>query len=449
MSAKSTRKRRRRKSTIDRPPKPYDDFPLSAANCGQWAKKIKGKIIYFGHWGRVVNGSITRIEGDGWQAALQLFEQQRDALYAGRKPRVTGAVLTIGELRGRFLTVKSRALDAGEITDRTYAEYRQTADRLLATFGEDRPIDDLGADDFELLRADIAKVWGPIRLANEIQRVRSVLKYAKDAKLIKEEVTFGPGFKKPSARVLRKHRAAKGCRMFTAAEIRALLAAASPQLKAMILLGVNAGFGNADVASLPKSAVDLDGGWIRFPRPKTGIDRRCPLWPETLAALKTAIAARPAPNDAADADLVFITKYGHRWVRTHGEKKTPIDSILLEFGKMLRRPQCPECGVLQSKAKPETCAACNWKPSAGKAWGIIHRDGFGFYTLRHTFRTIADASKDFPAIRLIMGHVDASIDDFYRESVDDSRLVVVTEHVREWLYGEGAGRFSVPNCRVK
>ena len=27
------------------------------------------------------------------------------------------------------------------------------------------------------------------------------------------------------------------------------------------------------------SAIDFEGGWVDFPRPKTGIERRCKLWP--------------------------------------------------------------------------------------------------------------------------------------------------------------------------
>ena len=97
--SKSTRKRRPRKSNIDRPPKPYPDFPLCPANCGSWQKKINGKIHYFGKWGKVVNGKLTRIDEEGaWQAALERYEQQRDALYAGRTPRVPGDQLTVGEL---------------------------------------------------------------------------------------------------------------------------------------------------------------------------------------------------------------------------------------------------------------------------------------------------------------------------------------------------------------
>ena len=57
--SESNRKRRSRKAargSVDRPPKPYPDFPLSAANNGFWQKKIKGKLCYFGRWGRMRDG---------------------------------------------------------------------------------------------------------------------------------------------------------------------------------------------------------------------------------------------------------------------------------------------------------------------------------------------------------------------------------------------------------
>ena len=125
MTAKSTRKGQRRKSNVDRPPKPYPDFPLCPANNGCWQKKINGKVYYFSRWGKVVNGRMTRLAEDGcWQTALELYEKQRDALYAGRTPRVEGEGLTMAGLCNQFLTGKLRLVESGEIAPRTFAEYQ-------------------------------------------------------------------------------------------------------------------------------------------------------------------------------------------------------------------------------------------------------------------------------------------------------------------------------------
>jgi hypothetical protein len=65
----------------------------------------------------------------------------------------------------------------------------------------------------------------------------------------------------------------------------------------------------------------------------------------------------------------------------------------------------------------------------------VHRKGLGFYAIRHTFRTVADATKDFPAIRMVMGHSsDGSIDGAYVEGIEDSRLVTVSDFVHDWLF---------------
>ena len=72
--------------------------------------------------------------------------------------------------------------------------------------------------------------------------------------------------------------------MFQAEEMRKILDSATQPLKAMILLGINCGFGATDISNLPLSAIDFKGGWVDFPRPKTEIAARCPLWPETVKA---------------------------------------------------------------------------------------------------------------------------------------------------------------------
>src|SRR5262249_37756565 len=117
-----------------------------------------------------------------------------------------------------------------------------------------------------------------------------------------------------SRRELRCERQQNGLRMFEAAEIKAMLSAATTPLRAMILLGVNCGFGNTDVANLSVKHLDLEGGWCNYPRPKTGISRRCPLWLETIQAIQAALEVRPAARNKANANLIFITPVGQKWV---------------------------------------------------------------------------------------------------------------------------------------
>jgi len=170
----------------------------------------------------------------------------------------------------------------------------------------------------------------------------------------------------------------------------------------MILLGINCGFGNSDVANLPKKALDLKAGWIDYPRPKTGIPRRCPLWPETVNALREVIGTRPKPKDGADGGLVFITKYGNCWARD-----TADNPISKEMAKLL-----------------ETLG--------------VRRKGVGFYALRRTFETVGGDCHDQVAVDHIMGHARDDMASVCRERISDERLRDVTDHVRAWLFADEA-----------
>jgi integrase len=347
---------------------------------------------------------MQRLPGDGWVEAEQLYEEQKADLHAGRTPRgkAKDGELTVKLLGDTFLTAKKRQLIAGGIGQRMFDEYQAIAQLVADEFGKDRLVDDLVANDFEQLRATMAGRWGPTRLGNSVQRVRTIFKYGYEAGLIAKPMRYGPLFVKPTAAEMRKNRNSQGERMLEAAECRSLLAVAPVQLKAMILLGLNCGFGNHDCATLPLDALKLAKGWIDYPRPKTGIKRRCPLWPETIAALKEAIAARPVAKSDAEA-LVFVLPSGLPWL----------------------------CGGI---ANPVSVATRALMKTVG-----VHRTGLGHYTLRHVFRTVADGVRDQVAVDHIMGHADASMGATYRERIDDERLQAVVQHVHDWLFGVEGG----------
>jgi hypothetical protein len=65
--------------------------------------------------------------------AVAKYLEQRDDLHAGRTPRVQGDGLTVRDLLNRFLTVKKDLMDAGEITPRTFAEYKATCEHRFSS----------------------------------------------------------------------------------------------------------------------------------------------------------------------------------------------------------------------------------------------------------------------------------------------------------------------------
>lgn len=373
-----------------KPEKPFPEFPLFPHATGRWAKKARGKLHYFGRWDR----------GDDPMVALQAWKDQEEDLRAGRVPRVKDKGLTLEQLSDRFLTTKKRLLNNGELVHRSFLDYYNTCRRLVQFFGKSRLVSDLAADDFESFRVELAKSRGLVALGTEIGRVRTVMKYANDQGLIQSPVRYGQSFHKPSKRALLKARHERGPRMFSPEEIRKMLDTANPTMRTMILLAVNCGFGPSDLARLPMTAIDLKGGWIDYPRPKTGVHRRCPLWKETREAIRTYLKTRQEPKDKAHQDRLFITKHGRAFVDGEGNSGV----IGGEFLRLVDRLK-------------------------------LHRHGLGIYTLRHVFETVGGDSRDQVAVDHIMGHSRGDMASVYREHISDERLKAVVDHVKRWLFG--------------
>jgi integrase len=363
------------------PKKPYPEFPLFAHPNGQWCKKIKGRHEYFGRW-------------DDPDAALDKYLRDVVYLQAGKTP--PGEQATVADLLDAYCDHKERLRDAGEITPQTYDDYFAVCKVIADTLGKHRPVAAIGFDDLSQIRAALSKGKnGKVRGASSIKRLltmaRMVFLFGNEE--LGHSVRYKKALRSPSARVMRDARNKVGERLFTAAEIRDLVQRARPQLKAMILLGINSGFGNDDCGSLQIEA--LEDGWHRHPRPKTGMKRRCPLWPETVKAINAVVGDRTS-------GLVFVTKYGNPWT-TDGRR----DPIAYEFRKLM---------------------------------GPKHRTGVTtFYTLRRTFETIAGtADVNQFVVDALMGHVADARDmsAVYRQRVFDDQLRKCVEYVRLWYLGK-------------
>lgn len=368
-----------------RPKKPNPSYPLWwHEGSKSWAKKIDGAVYYF---------------GADPEKALARYLRERDFILAGQAPppEEEGNVVTVRYCCNAFLEAKERQKDAGELAPRTFDRYHDTAEFLVKHFGKKRDASNLRPKDFEQLREKMAKRWGPVALGNEVQIVRTIFRYAYETEVLAIPVKFGPEFKKPSARKQRAVRLAKGEQVFAPEQIKALLAVADPQPKAMILLGLNGGMGCMDLAHLEIGQLDLEGGWYSIMRAKTATQRRFPYWPETIEALRDAIAARGVPRAEEDRDLVFIGGRGANYKSR--------DRVTNAFMRV------------RDIAKVDKART--------------------FYDLRRTFETIAgNATNDERAVSRVMGHAVGQSDmpGRYLQRIDDSRLLTVTNAVREWVW---------------
>lgn len=388
-----------------KPRKPYPEFPLFPHAVGQWAKKIKGKLWYFGPWADP-------------EAALKKYKKEVDEIFAGRDPRRTGvaqvysSTITVAEVCNLFLERQERRVTSGEITRQRFTFNFRSCKRFIEHFGKFMRAAALRAADFAAYKAAFPPTWGAEKTGDEIQRIRSVFKWAFESELIKSMPNFGPDFKKPSKSVKRRdqqqRQAKRGGKLdFSADEIQMLLKASSGWLRACILLGINGGMENAACGRLSTTFLKLDSGWYDMPRQKTGVDRRFPLWPETIKAIRDAMRQRPiAKNDEHDP-LCFLTSHGMP-VWWEAIKPATGESFLCDNITKRFRKLCEECK--------------------------IQRDGRGFYSLRRTFETVAGGSKDQVAVDVIMGHADQSMAAVYRQGVDDSRLKAVSDYVHAWLF---------------
>ncbi len=353
------------------------DFPLTLRGDGRDQKKVHGRTFYF---------VGTK------QEALDEWLRVKDDILAGHDPRSKTGELTIRDLLNRFLTFKQGRVDCGELTQRSWNDYKKSCEHVKKIFGLTRLVETLGADDFTELRNHLANGRGPVTVRNETTRIRVLFKFAEDHDLVERPIRgIKIALKKPSKSVLRKERERNGgTTLFTPEQIHTLLETATPLFKSMILLGINCGLGNTDVANLLPENVELKTAWLSYPRPKTGIKRRAKLWNETVEAIEAV-------------GLPFKRKHGGKWVGTSD------NGLTNEFRKLLDK--------------------CD-----------IRVRGMNFYRLRHTFRTVADETKDQPAIDLVMGHARDDMASNYRHGISDVRLEAIADHVHAWLFGGEVAR---------
>src|SRR6056297_3426304 len=207
MTAKSVSSRGRKAT---KPSKPRKDFPLFAHASGQWSKKVRGKLHYFGKW-------------DDPNAAEAKWERDKLALLEGRHPDHDDGGDTVGWLCNVFMDSKQRQHDRGELKKSTLDDYHAACKHVAAFFGKGRRLETLTPQDFERYRNSFPPTWSPTTANNQIRLSRTLFKYGNETGATERPMLYRIGLKAVPKSKTRLHAASRPEKTYTAAEIHRLL----------------------------------------------------------------------------------------------------------------------------------------------------------------------------------------------------------------------------------
>lgn len=387
-------------------------FPLLKHPNGQWYKGIKGKRYYFG---------ALADDPQGTQALVE-YAERLPGILAGtdhlRHLAASAGGLSVGELMGRYIADCRVKLAAGTLSGKTFNDYATELQAFVEWVKMGTPVPALKPEHFagytkHLIEERKLKAHARKRV---VATVKTMFRWGAGNGLYVLP-NFGTAFKSPrtTKMALRQERLRAGLidhseRIVTGVEIDKLLAVSQPNLRAIILLGINCGLGPADIGRLRWR--HIQGAYLIYPRPKTGNARKGYLWKKTreaLARCATLKHTREALAAEQQNALVFITKKRQPYYR---------ELEVVEKGKVV--------GVKIANAISITF---------GRSARKLNMDGVTFYRLRHTFKTLGKRARDRDALNLCMGHQTNSVEEGYdHEQIPLKRIKRVALKVKARLW---------------
>jgi integrase len=357
-----------------------DKFPLTLHPTGQYCKKINGRLYYF---------------GSDKNHALEKYLSQSSYLHGNKEQtqKTSDGEMALKELCNLYLQYQYLKVQANALTARHHNEQIASLKKFMSFLGQARKIDEISTLDLQSYRRKLQKAYSTAHRMNlHISIMKAMFHWARKNDVLDSIPNIDAVSR---GKIVYKQRLT-----FSPADIRQLLDAADVQMRAMIWLGLNCGFGCTDCAELKWSNLDFDNSRVKLARKKTGILRDLPLWPETIEALKMI---------PRKGELVFYTSRGNPFVRTilktddNGNSKyTTQNSITRKFSRLMKKA------------------------------GLVVPKGTGFYTLRRTAATIAARSGDPFAVQRLLGHADLQMATRYVQDVSKQTDKVI-ENSRKYL----------------
>ncbi len=245
-------------------------------------------------------------------------------------PAAFGGLLTVKELANRFLAAQQANWKAPETTLRSYKDW-------LGRFLKDHRrlrASEFTVEVFAAWKISLRKrKYSPESINHYLTAVRSMFNFADDLDLLERVPKLKRVKNEPPRPVGSREKP-----LYTIEQVHRLLEHADIQLKVMLLLGLNCGFGPKDIQDLTWK--HIKGDRVTLARSKTGICQTFLLWPETLQALadlkkhRKALIARLSKRGRrrSDAGSIFVTKFWKPWSK---------DAVAEQFRRLCKKAKVP------------------------------------------------------------------------------------------------------------
>ena len=344
--------------------------------------------------------SHTYYFGVDKKKAFERYLEQASALHSGKVSVSTSVEgeISIKALCNLYLEFQNAKLEQGELSSHHFSDQVNSFKKFVRFLGQHRRVNEISALDLQNYKRKLVKSYDSRHRINlNIAIMKAMFHWARTNEVLQNIPNIDAVTK---MKIIQQEKP-----VFAREQIQIILDNATLQMQAMVMLGLNCGFGATDCSELLWKNIDFKNARVRFPRGKTGINRNLPLWPKTIQVL----SALPRKNER-----VFNTVRGYKWVRTvqtvdkqGNPKYTNHNSVSKEFAKLLKKT------------------------------GLKTEKGVGFYTLRRTAATLAAQSGDPFAVQRLLGHADLKMASTYVQDVSEQTDRVINNS-RKLIFQDGS-----------
>lgn len=302
---------------------------------GRWRKQINGQVYYFGF-------ADSPNDTKAYRAAEDEYFQFRKKIEAASSVQIPLAKATVTDVSEKFLQDLQDRYERGEVSASYLEKSRCCLDDFCLFVQTQRRFSSIGELDLTDYRNHILtlpvsdkirKKISPQTAKGRLATVRTLYRWAWRMHVVENMPRNLEGYANvelpdPKAEI------------FTLDELKTLWQKATPRVRCWMLLALNCGFYQGDIAELTASEVDWAEGRITRKRSKTGVLGSFKLWQTTLDHM-----LEQREPEAKDDERLFLTR-----PRFDGEAIVPLvtekivdgtvrrtDAVKTGFWKLLRK----------------------------------------------------------------------------------------------------------------